>query len=1086
MKSEVGRGEVETFTFDRGGKCLEASARPTQSNARRRIRRWCMAICAAVCLFACGIVAASDLRGLVVFNGAPIPGATVTATQGDQKVVTVTDGQGVYTFSDLASGAWSLKIEMAGFAPMTNDVSVGANMPPPPAFELKMLGLDEVQAQTMLPALPAASAPPGAATTAAAANGSTKTGQPGANAASDGAGKVTAKNDTGKPQDGGAGTQPGQTQQAKPAESESQPEEDQRAADGFLINGSTNNGAASPFAQLAAFGNDRRGGRGLYNGGFGVIVNNSALNASPYSLSGFNTPKPSYNQVTAVVNIGGPIRIPHLMRNGPTFFVGYQWTRNTNATTQSALVPTNAERNGDLSQSVNSFGQPLQIFNPATGLQFAGNQVPVSVQAAALLKLYPSQNVFGNSRFNFQTPIVSNTHQDALNSRLTKQFGRRDNLNGGYAFQSTRTGTPNLFNFLDASRALGMNANANWSHRFGTHYLQTVGFRFSRQATQLLPFWANVQNISGDAGITGNNQQPINWGPPALSFLSSGIAGLSDQNNSHDRFQTSSVSYSMLWNRRNHNITVGGDFRRQEFNYLSQQDPRGQFTFTGAATASPSGGGAAGGSDFADFLLGVPDTSAIAFGNADKYFRENVYDAYANDDWRVNPELTVNYGVRWEYGAPITELFDRLVNLDIAPGFTAIAPVLASGPVGSVTGQSYPNSLVRPDRGGVEPRFGFSWRPISGSSMVVRGGYGVNYDTSVYQNIALQMAQQAPLSISARVQNSSACPLTLANGFNTCPSTSAASFAIDPNFQVGYVQTWQLSVQRDLPWSLQLSVKYLGNKGTRGLQEFLPNTYPAGAVNPCPTCPVGFAFLTSNGNSTRNAGDIQVRRRLHNGLTATVQYTYSKSIDDDSGFGGQGSISPNIAQNWLDLRAERGRSIFDQRHLLNTVLQYTTGQGLGGKTLMSGWRAAAYKEWTFLSQINLGSGLPQTPIFPGAVTGTGFTASLRPDGTGAPLYAAPAGFFLNPGAFAAPAPGQWGNASRDSITGPMQFTFNASLARTFRLSDRFNLDVRVDSTNPINHVTYTSWYVNIGSPLFGLPATANGMRTFRITSRVRF
>ncbi|HET9399568.1 MAG TPA: hypothetical protein VFO34_01335, partial [Candidatus Acidoferrales bacterium] len=713
------------------------------------------------------------------------------------------------------------------------------------------------------------------------------------------------------------------------------------------------------------------------------------------------------------------------------------------------------------------------------------NMVPVSPQAQALLKLYPTANVAGNPRFNFETPIISNMHQDAMQSRLTKQVSRKDNLNGGFAFQNTRTGQPNLFNFMDTTDALGMNGNVSWSHRFGTHFLQTVGFRFSRQATQVLPFWANVQNISGNAGISGNNQQPQNWGPPSLTFLSSGTAGLSDGNSSHNRFQTSAVSYNMLWNRRSHNINIGGDFRRQEFNYLSQQDPRGQFTFTGAATAGNVGGATVGGSDFADFLLGVPDTSAIAFGNADKYFRENVYDAFANDDWRVNPELTVNYGVRWEYGAPISEIFNRLVNLDIAPGFAAIAPVLGTSPTGAVTGQNYPNSLVRPDRRGIEPKFGFSWRPISGSSMVVRGGYGVNYDTSVYQNIALQMAQQAPLSTSLRVQNSAACPLTLASGFVSCAATTPDSFAIDPNFRVGYVQTWQVSVQRDLPWSLQMTVKYLGNKGTRGAQEYLPNTFPAGAVNPCPACPVGFAFLASNGNSTRNAGDIQVRRRLHSGLTATVQYTYSKSIDDDSAIGGQtGALT--LAQNWLDLRGERGRSTFDQRHLLNTYLQYTTGQGLGGKTLMSGWRSAAYKEWTFINQIIVGSGLPQTPIFPGAVTGTGFTASLRPDVTGAALYAAPAGLFLNPAAFAAPAVGQFGNASRDSITGPIQFTYNASFARTFRLNDRLNLDVRLDSTNPINHVSYTTWYVNVGSPLFGLPATANAMRSVRITTRVRF
>jgi hypothetical protein len=374
------------------------------------------------------------------------------------------------------------------------------------------------------------------------------------------------------------------------------------------------------------------------------------------------------------------------------------------------------------------------------------------------------------------------------------------------------------------------------------------------------------------------------------------------------------------------------------------------------------------------------------------------------------------------------------------------------------------------------------------------------------------MAQQAPLSRSLSVQNSAACPLTLANGFSTCPSTTPQTFAVDPKFRVGYAQTWQLSVQRDLPGSLQLTASYLGTKGTRGMQEFLPNTYPPEAENPCPSCPTGFAYLASNGNSTRQAGQAQLRRRLHNGLTASALYTFSKSIDDDAALGGQGAVlptqtfgaggigdsgtmmapssgtsaaSPTLAQNWLDLKAERGLSTFDQRHLLTVQAQYTTGMGLGGKTLMSGWKGTLFKEWTVLTQITAGSGLPETPLYLAAVPGTGVTGSIRPEATGAPLYAAPAGLFLNPAAFAAPPSGQWGNAGRDSIIGPRQFGLNASLGRTFR-RDRYNLDFRLDSTNFLNHPTFASWYTTINSAQFGLPTAANAMRSVQASLQLRF
>jgi hypothetical protein len=384
---------------------------------------------------------------------------------------------------------------------------------------------------------------------------------------------------------------------------------------------------------------------------------------------------------------------------------------------------------------------------------------------------------------------------------------------------------------------------------------------------------------------------------------------------------------------------------------------------------------------------------------------------------------------------------------------------------------------MQPDRHDFEPRLGLAWRPFPASSTVIRAGYGVYYNTSVYQPIALQMAQQAPLSRSLSVSNSAADPLTLASGFNVSPTIVPQTFAVDPDFRTGYTQNWQVSIQRDLPGSLVMTAAYLGIKGTRGMQESLPNTYPAGATNPCPTCPSGFIYLTSNGNSTRESGSLQLRRRLRSGFTATLQYTYSKSIDD-SALGGRGQATYVIAQNWLDLGAERALSTFDQRHLLNLQMQYTTGMGLHGGTLLSGWKGTAFKEWTFITNITAGTGFPLTPIYLAAVSGTGVTGPLRPDYNG--------GFNLNPASYSAPLQGQWGTAGRDSITGPSQFTLNASLDRVFRLKDRLNLELRFDAANALNHVAWTAWNTTIGSPQFGFPAGANAMRDIQTTLRLRF
>jgi hypothetical protein len=797
---------------------------------------------------------------------------------------------------------------------------------------------------------------------------------------------------------------------------------------------------------------------------------------------------------------------------GRTFFAAYQWTRDHNQAIEQGIVPTGDERGGDLSGLLNAAGQPTTIYDPATGQPYQGCagtagqtcNVPISSQAQALLALYPQPNLSGATVYNFQVPVLNSSHQDVVQLRLDKTLGRRDQLYGGFNLQSTRAGNVNLFDFVDTTDTLGINSNINWAHRLKPQIFFYASYKFSRLRTLVTPNFENRKNISGDAGITGNDQDAANWGPPALSF-SSGIAGLSDANSSFDRNRTDAFSASTGIYHGHHNVTAGVDFRDQQYNDFFEQNPRGAFTFTGAATA----GAESTGSDFADFLIGVPDTSSIAFGNADKYFRQPVYDAYVTDDWRILSILTINAGARWEYGAPITELHGRLVNLDLTQGFAAAAPVLGSDPVGPLTGTHYPSSLIRPDRLGIEPRIGISWRPIPASTVVVRAGYGIYHDTSVYLAPALQLAQQAPLSTSLSASNNAACPLTLASGFAPCSSGDQDNYAVNPNFRVGYAQTWNLAVQRDLPAALQMTATYLGVKGTHGVQELLPNTYPIGAVTPCPECPLDFEYRTSGGNSTRESGQLQLRRRLKGGFTASLLYTYSKSIDDDAALGGQGHVaaasqgqaasdqtqaaSPSlaIAQNWLNLRAERALSTFDQRHLLNLQAQYTTGQGVSGGTLMTGWRGRLLKEWTVLTQVNFGTGMPETPSYLATVPGTGFTGTIRPSLTGASIYvasngAASNGMHLNSAAYTAPALGQWGTAGRDSIIGPGQFSLDSSLERTFRPNGKFNLIVSVNSTNTLNHAVFSGWITTVNNEQFGLPASANPMRSLQTTMRLRF
>jgi hypothetical protein len=202
--------------------------------------------------------------------------------------------------------------------------------------------------------------------------------------------------------------------------------------------------------------------------------------------------------------------------------------------------------------------------------------------------------------------------------------------------------------------------------------------------------------------------------------------------------------------------------------------------------------------------------------------------------------------------------------------------------------------------------------------------------------------------------------------------------------------------------------------------------------------------------------------------------------------GGRGQGGSLVAQNWLDLNAERGLSNFDQRHLLGVQAQYSSGVGLGGGALMSGWRGSLFKEWTLSTNLTVGSGQPLTPIYFAVQHGTGVVGSIRPMYTGASLYDAPPGLFLNPAAYTAPPLRLWGNAGRDTITGPGQFNLSASLARSFKISERVNTDLRFDAQNALNHVTFTSWNTVTSSAQFGLPTSANTMRSIRVNLRVRF
>ncbi len=348
--------------------------------------------------------ATSDLSGRVLFSGLAVPGATVIASRDGRDMVTVSDDDGAFRFANLDDGPWAIRVEMRGFVSVSRDLTLP--FPEPVAWTLTMQRYEDIVGQS----------PATAGRRTVAVSDATL-----------------------------------------PSEDEPPPD----LAD--VINGSMNNGAATPFAQPRSFGNNRPRAGALYTGALSAIIGNSAWNARPFSFGGSGLPAPSYGDAQLGFTLSGPLRIPWLVRKGPQTVIGYQHGVVHNATTQSARMPAAAERAGDFSQS------QLAVRDPITGTRFPDNIIPaerISPQANALLALYPLPNVATTGGANYQKAVLTSTTQDQLQFATSKAVTNRTTISGTFAFQRTITDAVTLFDFTDTSRQSSLDGAISWARRF--------------------------------------------------------------------------------------------------------------------------------------------------------------------------------------------------------------------------------------------------------------------------------------------------------------------------------------------------------------------------------------------------------------------------------------------------------------------------------------------------------------------------------------------------------------------------------------------------------------------------------------------
>jgi hypothetical protein len=846
-------------------------------------------------------------------------------------------------------------------------------------------------------------------------------------------------------------------------------------------------GRGGPQGREAVFGN--RAGRGQQGlrGALTYTFSNSGLDARPFSLTGQTFEKASYAQNRIGASLGGPLRIGNWIKSDKTFlFVNFNGNLGRNPFQATQTLPSVLERAGDFSQ------RSTPIYDPLTRLPFAGNAIPlarIDPAARGLLEFIPQANQPGLVQ-NYQYVTSVNNAAQQLSVRVNRNLTTKDRFDINANFQWRDSTGAQAFGFRDSTVGLGSSVGLGWTHNVSRTIIGNTRLNFSRNRSETIPFFAYGDNVAARLGIQGVATNPINYGPPNLSFTNFG--GLNDASPLLSRNQTISLSQGLTLVKGTHNLSLGGDFRWMQLNNRTDSNARGSFNFSGTATSAFDAQGqpiAGTGFDFADFLLGLPQSSSIRFGGTSTYFRGTATSAYLQDDWRIRSNFSVNLGLRYEYFQPFKEKYGQIANLDISPAFNAVAVVLP-GQTGPYSGQ-FNQSLLDPDPNNVSPRVALAWKPFPKKQLQFRAGYGVYYNGSIYNQFPSRLAAQPPFASTASINTSTARTLTIRDGFATAPSQNITnSFAVDRHYRVGYAQTWNASIQQTLPHSLVVEISYLATKGTRLDLQRLPNRATPGSPLTAEQRrqignATGFTYDTSDANSIYHSGQVRFTRRFAQGISSNVTYTYAKSLDNAATLGGGAAV---VAQNDKDLAAERGRSSFDQRHALSWNYMISSPVRETGSLFRNSAAARKIlKDWTLSGGLTASSGTPLTARVLGNqadAAGTGATGAGRADATGLPI--ASGGGFFNLLAFSVPLSGTYGNSSRNVIDGPNRLTLNLALGRQFRLKERKSLEFRMESNNFTNHVNFTNLGTVLNALNYGLPTATSQMRTMQGTLRFRF
>jgi hypothetical protein len=830
----------------------------------------------------------------------------------------------------------------------------------------------------------------------------------------------------------------------------------------------------------------------------------SALNARPYSLSEPNPPKISGWTESAGLNIGGPLKIPHVYdgTDKTFFFINFGGTWSRTPVDSFATVPTAAERAGNFSN--------VWLYDPATGLPFSGcpqacsilpanpaNLTPQEKIAQSLLNYIPSENLPGQKlNYHLQTNLPGLSNR--LNVNIVHQISQKLSLQANYNLSNATSHSLNNFPGIEGNTfTRGQSAMIGLTQNYTKTFIHTSQFYFSRNRSLGLNEFSNLTDISSQLGVTGTSTVPFGFGLPQINFTN--FTGLSDPNPSLNRSQTYRYVDSARWMESKHTVSVGGEIRKMDINRDTDPTPNGQFSFNGQLTSFHPTSGSCDpaqqtipcGNDFADFRLGYPANTKIQYGDSSTYFRNWGFVGYATDDWHVVPKFTLTYGVRYEAFTPPTEINNHIVNLDVSPNFSQVQVVLP-GKTGQWNG-TFPRSLVRGQYNNWAPRLAIAWQPpgkwFAGQhQMTVRAGYGMFYVESYLNTLGNEMANQPPFAVAntlATLSGTNPTLLTLQNGFpsgTVSSSTVTNTIAVNPNYHVPYAMIWNASIEYNLSRGMFMEVAYTGTRGVH-LDELLGFGLAHSTQNA-----TGFTYDTSGAFSNFNALQVRFQKRMSHGLMFMARYSYSKSLDDASTIGGGGQT---VIQNNANPAGDYGLSSFDMRHQFLGVFMYQLPFGDRQRFATKGWEKSVFGAWRVNGNFNAHSGTPYTVrVFsknPACQNVPGVNSERADQAGSSALSNSTILEWFNTAAFSAPT-GCFGDAPRNSVIGPGSFTINSGLSKTipFGRDGLRRLDFSWNVSNLLNHVNYTGLSTVLGSTTFGQVTGAGAMRSMTFTTRVNF